>query len=167
MLPSWLDGVYAAFLYDAPIDRWIPRLKFHGDLPLGGLLAELMAEGLAAATLPDVIVPIPLHMPRLRERGYNQALELARPVSSRMGVRLNTGLLRRNKRTRAQSELGLEARSANLADAFEVRAARKVPKHVVLLDDVMTTGATLQEAAWTLKDAGVERVDAWVCARVP
>ena len=167
LLPSSLDGVYAAFLYEAPIDHWVPRLKFHGNLALGGLLAELMAEGLGDIDLPDALVAIPLHRPRLRERGYNQALELARPLASRMGVRLIRDALRRIKRTRAQSELGMEARTANLTDAFEVSPRCRFPRHVALVDDVMTTGATLQEAAWTLKDAGVERVDAWVCARVP
>nr|WP_255555979.1 ComF family protein [Lysobacter sp. CJ11] len=167
LLPSWLDGVFAAFLYMAPLDAWLPRLKFHGDLALGDLMASLMAEGLASAPRPSCLIPVPLHTPRLRARGYNQAVELARPLAVQMGLPLQSRLLRRRKQTLAQSELGLEARTANMADAFEVRAGASLPRHVALVDDVMTTGATLQEAAWTLKDAGVARVDAWVCARVP
>lgn len=167
LLPASLDAVRAAFLYETPVDHWIPRLKFHGDVAVGRLLGELMVEGLGDAALPDVLVPVPLHTPRLRTRGYNQAMELARPLATRLRLRLDTRLLKRVKRTQAQSELGLEARTANLSDAFEVREGRVPPRHVVLVDDVMTTGATLQEAAWTLKDAGVARVDAWVCARVP
>lgn len=157
----------AAFVYAPPLDRWLPRFKFHRDLAAGRLLAQLMAEALAAAERPEALVPVPLHRARLRRRGYDQALELARPLARALSVPLQAGLLWRKRATSPQSELAGAARGRNLRDAFAVRDRCALPAHVALVDDVMTTGATLQAAALALRAAGVARVDAWVCARVP
>lgn len=157
----------APFIYGFPLDRLVPRLKFHDDLAAGRLLAELMAEGLAGADLPQALVPVPLHRSRLRRRGYDQALELARPLARRLQVPLLADALVRTRATPAQSELDAPARRRNLHRAFGLRQGAALPAHVALVDDVMTTGATLWAAARTLRRAGVERVDAWVAARVP
>ncbi|BDU14920.1 ComF family protein [Lysobacter auxotrophicus] len=155
------------FLYRTPLDRLLPRAKFHGDLAGLRLLSGLMGDGLVDADRPLALVPIPLHRDRLRRRGYDQALELARPLARRLGVPLRDDLLRRVRATAAQSRLDAGARRRNLRGAFEVCAGPPLPAHVALVDDVMTTGATARSAATALLRAGVARVDVWVCARVP
>jgi len=114
-----------------------------------------------------LIVPVPLHRSRLRQRGYNQALELARPLAARLGVPLAHDVLVRSRDTSAQTELDRAARRRNVRGAFHLREAIVLPDHVALFDDVMTTGATLAECARLLKRAGVRRVDAWALARAP
>ena len=161
---SPLERVHAGFLYATPVDGLLRRFKFHHDLAAGRLMGQLLGDRLAAIALPQAVVPVPLHHSRLRRRGYDQALELARPLARRFDLPLRTGL-QRVRATAAQSELDAATRRRNLRNAFA--ASGRLPAHVALVDDVMTTGATLQEAARALRRAGVARVDAWVCARVP
>ncbi|HLM54041.1 MAG TPA: ComF family protein [Pseudoxanthomonas sp.] len=165
--PPPLTQAHAAFVYRFPLDRLLPRFKFHGDLPAGRLLSQLMAEALAAVPRPEALIPVPLHHARLRMRGYDQALELARPLARSLEVPLRDQVLSRISNTRPQSELDAEARRRNVRRAFSVAPDAPLPAHVALVDDVMTTGATLHAAARVLRRAGVARVDAWVCARVP
>lgn len=165
--PPPVAATRAAFLYAAPVDRLLPRLKFHRDLAAGRLLAARMAEAFARAPRPQALVPVPLHRSRLRQRGYDQALELARPLARHLGIALREDLLLRRRDTAAQSRLDAAARKRNLRGAFVVPQQHALPAHVALVDDVMTTGATLHAAALALRRAGVARVDAWVCARVP
>ncbi|MEL1265872.1 ComF family protein [Pseudoxanthomonas putridarboris] len=165
--PPPVAHTVAAFVYGFPLDRLVPRFKFHHDLAAGRLMAQLMAGPLAAAPRPEALVPVPLHAGRLRQRGYDQALELAKPLARSLGLPLRAGLLRRVRATAPQSELDATARQRNMARAFAVEMEYPLPVHVALVDDVMTTGATLHAAAKALKKAGVARVDAWVCARVP
>ena len=164
--PPPLDAAHAVFDYAFPLDRLLPRLKFHRDFAAGRVLAQCMAERFAALPRPAAILPVPLHPSRLRRRGYDQALELARPLARALKLPLSTGLLQRRRATSAQSRLDAAARQRNLHGAFQLTAAAAVPAHVVLLDDVMTTGATLHAAAQALRCAGAQRVEAWVCARV-
>jgi ComF family protein len=163
--PPPLDSVRATFLYGFPVDRLVPRLKFHADLAAGRLMAEAMLADGPPWPPPLALVPVPLSRPRLRARGYDQALELAKPLARGLRVPLLAGALHRRRHTAAQSTLDAGARASNLRDAFAAR--RGLPPHVALVDDVMTTGATLHAAAQALRQAGVPRVDAWVCARVP
>ncbi|MDN5782092.1 MAG: ComF family protein [Luteimonas sp.] len=165
--PPPLHAVHAAFVYAAPLDRLLPRFKFHHDLAAGRLLAQLMAQACASAERPQALLPIPLHRARLRSRGYDQALELARPLARALGIPLLPDVLVRTRATAPQSELDATHRSRNLRGAFRVRPGITCPSHVALVDDVMTTGATLHAATTALRRAGVKRVDAWVCARVP
>jgi len=168
--PPPLDRVVVPFLYASPLDRWVPRFKFHHDLAAGRLLSQLMLEACATAPRPDALVPVPLHRARLRRRGYDQALELAKPLARALALPLRTDLLRRVRATSAQSSLHAGERHRNLQGAFALarRAHRHpLPTHVALIDDVMTTGATLHAAAHALRAAGVARVDAWACARTP
>ena len=126
-----------------------------------------------AAAAPGRGDPDPAAPGALRHRGYDQALELARPLARALSLPLLDNALQRVRATRAQSELDARARRRNLRGAFAVdgpavlRARLVLPRHVVLVDDVITTGATLHAAASALLRAGVQRVDAWVCARVP
>lgn len=165
--PPPLARAHAACVYGFPFDRLVPRFKFHHDLAAGRLMAELLGESLADLARPQAIVPIPLHASRLRKRGYDQALELAKPVARELGIPLLADALLRVRPTSPQSELDAEARQRNLRHAFAARPGVALPGHVALIDDVMTTGATLNAAAKVLLRAGVTRVDAWVCARVP
>jgi len=162
-----LAQVRAACVYAAPIDRLLPRFKFHHDLAAGRLLAQLMADACAPLPRPDALLPLPLHRARLRRRGYDQALELAKPLARALELPLLDNVLVRTRDTAPQSRLDARQRRRNLRGAFAVRANAPLPAYVVLIDDVMTTGATLHEAATVLRHAGAERVDAWVCARVP
>jgi ComF family protein len=164
--PPPVSQTRAAFVYGFPLDRLVPRFKFHRDLAAGKLMAELMAEALTAAERPDALVPVPLHAARLRRRGYDQAVELSKALARRLDIPLLTGALSRTRDTAPQSELDAPARRRNLRNAFAAAHATALPGHIVLVDDVMTTGATLHAAARILRKAGVARVDAWVCARV-
>ena len=155
--------------YAHPLDLLEARFKFHADLAAGRVLAGQLVEcaARAAPDLPAMIVPVPLHVARLRERGYNQALELARPLARALGVPLCHDALRRARATPAQTGLDAKMRRRNLRGAFAVAPGFEWPDHVALFDDVMTTGATLGEATRTLRRAGVGRVDAWALARAP
>jgi len=165
--PPPLDRTHAALVYGFPVDRLLPRLKFHADLCCGRLLSQLMIEAFIDLPRPQALIPLPLHRSRLRSRGYDQALELARPLARALDLPMLDGVLVRQRRTAPQSRLDADARKRNLRGAFAVRPDAALPAHVVLLDDVMTTGATLNAAARALRRAGAVRVDAWVCARTP
>lgn len=164
--PPLLIVAHAAFRYETPLDRLLPRLKFHHDLAAGRLLGGLMAEAMTDAERPDALIPLPLHRTRLRSRGFDQTLELATPLGHALHLPLMDDILIRIRETAPQSRLDAAARRRNLRRAFAVRDGVVLPTHVALVDDVMTTGATLHAAADALLRAGVARVDAWVCARV-
>lgn len=165
--PPPLERVIAACVYARPLDRLLPRFKFHGDLAAGRLLGQLMIQACSSVPHPGALVPVPLHRARLRKRGYDQALELARPLARAFGLPLRADALLRCRPTAPQSELSALQRRRNVRQAFAVCPDRPLPAYVTLVDDVMTTGATLHAAATALRRAGVQRVDAWVCARVP
>lgn len=113
------------------------------------------------------LVPVPLHPARLRQRGYDQTLELARQLARELDVPLYPRALRRVRATHAQSDLHAAARRRNVRGAFALRAGVALPAHVALFDDVMTTGATLAECTRLLQRHGVQCVDVWALARVP
>jgi ComF family protein len=155
---------FTPFTYAFPVDRLLLRFKFHGDLACGQTLAELMHEAGTGVERPQALVPVPLHASRLRQRGYDQALELAKALGSAYGLPVLDRVLHRQRVTAPQSQLDAVARRRNLHGAFAVRAGW-LPPHLALVDDVMTTGATLAEAAAALLRAGAKRVDAWAVAR--
>jgi ComF family protein len=159
--PLW-SSAWVPFRYAWPLDLLEARFKFHGDLACGRVLAWMWCAAEPPPRLPDAILPVPLHRSRLRTRGYNQALELARPLARHLGIPV-IGCLRRSRYTTAQTELDAEARRGNLRDAFCVAGA--VPPHVAVLDDVMTTGATMEACTRALLAAGAKTVDAWALAR--
>ncbi|MCL1636096.1 ComF family protein [Luteimonas sp. SX5] len=165
--PPGLHQSHAALVYGFPVDRLLPRLKFHADLACGRLLSQLMIEAFAALPRSEALIPLPLHRARLRSRGYDQALELARPLSRAFGIPMLDGVLTRSRATPPQSRLDADARRRNLRGAFAVARGAVLPQSVTLIDDVMTTGATLDAAAKALRRAGASRIDAWVCARTP
>jgi ComF family protein len=162
--PPW-SAACASWRYAFPVDRLLHGLKYGGRLAL----AEPLAEGLAAAvlaqrgTLPDRLVPLPLAPARQRERGFNQAQLLAARVARCIGV----PVLRALERVRdagPQAALPLERRAANVLGAFAATADVKGLR-IALVDDVMTTGATLAAAARAARDAGARGIEVWVVAR--
>lgn len=163
-------SAWAPFRYAHPLDLLEARFKFHRDLAAGRLLSDLMIETFAGrppAALPERLLCVPLHRERLRERGYNQALELAKPLARALRIPLDADALTRLRNTRAQTGLDAKARRRNLHAAFAIAPNAELPAHVAILDDVMTTGTTLRECARVLLRAGVERVDVWALARAP
>lgn len=164
--PPW-QAAWSPFRYGWPLDRLESRFKFSRELAAGRSLVALWQREARPIELPALIVPVPLHRARLRQRGYNQALELARPLARALGVPLRHDLLLRAHPTAAQSELDAPSRRRNVRGAFAVAPRAVLPRHVTVLDDVMTTGATLAECARVLSRAGVARVDVWALARAP
>lgn len=164
--PPW-DAAWTPFRYEWPLAQLESRFKFGGDLAAGQALALSWVASPRPVPLPQAIIPVPLHRSRLRRRGYNQALELAKPLARHLGVPLLRHALQRARATRAQTELAATARRRNVRGAFVACGDGGLPQHVAVLDDVFTTGATLGECVRVLKRAGVARVDAWALARAP
>lgn len=166
--PSPCDQVVAPWRYEAPLDGLILRLKSAHGIATANTLGRLLADHLDQRRdgRPDLILPIPLHPARLRERGFNQAGLLARQISGQLGIPWQAGLLEKVRQTEDQRGLDRKARRKNLRGSFD---CKELPSgcHVALVDDVVTTGATSQEAARTLKRAGAGRVEVWALARTP
>lgn len=164
--PPPFERAFVPFRYAYPLDQLVRAFKYHGILSYGRVLGSLLADQLAARAgpLPQLIVPVPLHPSRHRERGFNQAQELARPVSRRLGIAVADRLCRRVRATADQTELDARARRSNVRRAFEV-TGRTDLSHVALLDDVLTTGSTASELARALKRAGARSVEVWAVAR--
>ncbi len=164
--PPSYDRALALLRYAYPADRLVQRLKFNAQLHLARLLGERLAEHVARHVTqpPQVILPVPLHRTRLRERGFNQALELARPIARHMDIPLDYRSCVRVRATTAQSLLPAAQRRRNIKGAFRVTRPIKA-HHVAIVDDVMTTGHTVEEFAATLRKAGVKKIDVWVLAR--
>jgi ComF family protein len=164
--PPPFAGARAALRYAAPVDRLLPHLKFHAGLAQGRLLAQLLLQAWPQWPDPvDLLLPLPLHRSRLGQRGYNQALELARPLARAWQRPLAPDALRRVRATAAQSELDAAQRRRNVRGAFAADAALVAGRRVLLIDDVITTGATLREAAATLLAAGAAEVRVLAAAR--
>jgi ComF family protein len=168
--PPSFDATLALADYRAPLDGLALGLKFHARLALArefaARLARLAADHVGADERPDTIAPVPLARRRLIERGFNQAWEIAKPLARAFAVRAEPTLVARVADTAPQSRLDLEARRHNVETAFAVvRPVRGL--HVAVVDDVMTSGATLDALARTLKAAGARRVTNFVALRTP
>jgi ComF family protein len=162
--PPNFDATVAALAYRFPADVLVHALKFRSELALAPLFAALLSKKLAAGERVDCILPVPLSGGRLRERGYNQSLEIGRSLGRATGARLAPELCERRRDTLAQAELPLAERAKNVRGAFHCPRLLE-GANIAVLDDVMTTGATLDEIAATLKRAGAARVVNWVVAR--
>jgi len=159
--PPDYDATSAALAYDFPADALVQALKFRGELALAPFLGKLLFEKIAVNPGIDCVIPVPLSPGRLRKRGYNQALEIARHV---LPAKLQIDLCVRERDARPQMELPWAERRRNVRGAFTCRRSLDGAK-LAVVDDVMTTGATLDEVARTLKRAGAARVVNWVVAR--
>ena len=162
-----LDATIAAWRYAFPADRLLQAFKYGGRLALAEPLAHALADAVRErdVPLPDCLVAMPLAPRRQRERGFNHAHEIARRVSSYLAIPLAREL-RRTRDAPPQAGLTLRERTRNVRDAFEAREG-VTDRAVAIVDDVMTTGATLRAAALALRKAGAVRVDAWIVARTP
>jgi ComF family protein len=166
--PPHFDATIALGDYRAPLDTLALELKFHARLAGADEFARqlrAMFEDTDSAT-PDIVAPVPLSRKRLRTRGYNQAWCIGKPLARRLGARADATLIERTRDTAPQAKLDLDTRRHNVGDAFKVlRDVRG--KHVGVVDDVMTSGATLDALARTLKTAGARRVTNFVALRTP
>jgi ComF family protein len=160
--PPHFDGTLALWLYEFPCDRLVQALKYRAWLALAPFFARCLVSRRFPAA--DVIVPMPLHPDRLAQRGFNQALEVARGLARRTGAPLDPRGTQRVRNTIPQTELRYEERARNIRGAFVAKVDFS-GKTVAVVDDVMTTGATLDELARVLKRAGAVRVENLVIAR--
>lgn len=166
--PPVFDRTVALADYRAPLDRVIHALKYRGELSIARSLGTLLARRLDPITESrPLLTAVPLSAARLRERGFNQALELARPIARRHSIELVPNALVRIRTGQAQAQLDPGARAHNMADAFVAREAAVSGRAVLVVDDVMTTGATLSAIASALKRAGAASVTNLVVARTP
>ncbi|MFI3138007.1 MAG: ComF family protein [Methylococcaceae bacterium] len=159
------DSTVAVFKHQHAIRYLIAHLKFNAQYKHARLLGLLLAEALQFSTAPrpEAIIPMPLHPNRYQERGFNQSVEIARTVAQQLQIPLLLNHCIRNRDTGHQTQLSRAERLKNVRQCFTFTQPIHA-KHIALVDDVMTTGATLQELAEVLKKSGVQRVDAWVCA---
>jgi ComF family protein len=162
----------AAWRYEPPLDYLVQRLKFNKDLSAARVMAELFAEHLTKRypnqqDKPDVIIPVPLHHKRLRERGFNQSVEIAKIVARHIGIPLDLRACTRVKMTQPQAELPAGQRKQNVKGAFAFHPSQPAAPggRIALLDDVMTTGHTINELTKTIQNSGQYAVEVWVCAR--
>lgn len=161
---------FALFYYQAPIKQLLLSLKFNNRLVnakiLGELLANYLDDQYQNQDKPEVIIPMPLHPIRLRERGYNQALELARPIAKKLKIPIDKSSVERIKNTLAQARLPTKKRTQNIKQAFSVNKTKmKHYKYVAVIDDVITTGNTATELCKILYQEGVEKIDVWCTAK--
>lgn len=159
------DRVSAAFSYQFPINLMIMQAKFNNKVHYLNLLTQLLLTRLDTSTSPDALIPVPMHRQRLLQRQFNQAAIISRCLSHHTGIPSNYYLLEKSCNTEHQMQLDAAQRQRNLRNSFSCRQAP--PKHVAVIDDVVTTGTTANEIARTLKRAGCGRVDIWSLARTP
>lgn len=163
--PPAFVAATAAFVYAFPVDALVQRLKYGADLSIARLLGDALADRTAERPRPDLLVPMPLSPARLRERGFNQALEIARVVARRLALPLAPHACRRVRDTPPQAGLPWKERARNVRGAFVGEPSLVAGKRIAVVDDVATTGATLDELSGALGRCGAARVEAWMVAR--
>lgn len=166
--PPAFHAAVIPFAYAAPIDHWLGALKFYQQLEYAAFFADCLWQTLQtrydSCEWPELILPVPLHRQRLQWRGYNQALLIATSLANLTGIALARQAVIKTRATPAQTALSKSRRQNSLKRVFTVVQPLRVA-HVALVDDVLTTGATVQELAKTVLKAGVQRVDVWCVAR--
>lgn len=167
--PPSFNRVYALFPYEFPIMQLISRLKFHHKLIYAKAIATLfiqkiLGEWYKNKPLPNLIIPIPLHEQRLKQRGFNQAYEMAKPIAKELGVAIDVTGVKRIKHTAAQNQLPSKARKINIADAFAAKRSY-TGMTIAVIDDVVTTCSTVTEFSTVLRKNGAHSIDIWCCAR--
>lgn len=163
-MPPSYDQVLAPLRYQNEVRQLIIDLKFNGRLQNARLLAEIFRTHAPSNDQVDCLLPIPLHPKRLRERGYNQSVEIARHLSTASKITLNINSAKRVRHTKRQAELSLKDKKGNVKGAFTVNFDA-APRSVAIIDDVMTSGHTVNELARMLKQVGVKTVYVWAMAR--
>ena len=159
------DSANAALAYAPPVSQLVQRLKYGNRIDIARLFATLMLPVMSSLDdPPDILVPVPLHYTRLRRRGYNQAWEITRRLAGLSNAPADNTLLQRIRPTPSQTGLSARQRKRNLRDAFKVRQDTGA-LHIAIVDDVMTTGSTLQAIAEVLTNSGAKKVTGLVVAR--
>jgi len=163
------DKTFASFHYDYPIDYLITMLKFHNKLLFAKILGVLLIKTItekhnSSFPFPELIIPVPLHYKRLRKRGFNQALEIAKPIARRLDIPIGSQLVSRIKSTKPQSLTLAKDRKKNIKGAFIIKDKIRA-KHIAIVDDLVTTGNTVAELSRLLRKNGVERIEVWACAK--
>ncbi|MDD9823215.1 MAG: ComF family protein [Gammaproteobacteria bacterium] len=163
----YYDHALIPFKYGAPVAGQIQALKYHAQLRYAAALGAMICARAwkDPRPPPQALVPVPLHRRRLRQRGFNQSLEIARRVGAELGLEVRHKLLARIRHTAPQTALSRTERRRNVRGAFRARPAAALPAHVALIDDVVTSGSTANAAARELKRAGVRTVSIWAAAR--
>jgi ComF family protein len=166
--PPPFERTLAALRYEAPIPSLVADVKFHGRLNAARLLGQLLADAVLAqvVTLPQVLLPVPLHPRRLAGRGYNQSMEIARVVGAMLALPVAAGCCHRVLATAPQAGLDERARRGNIRGAFAAQTPLPWTR-VAIVDDVVTTGSTASELARVLRRAGAAWVEVWAVARTP
>lgn len=169
--PPPFERTVAAFDYLPPWSALLARFKFHAGLDLQPVFAELLLQACRdTGASASLVLPVPLAPERLRERGYNQAWEIARRVAAGLGSAADAALLLRIRATPHQLALPIDRREANVRGAFAVEPRRRAEiagRDIAIVDDVMTTGATVAELSRVLLAAQAASVQVWVLARTP
>ncbi len=159
------DLAWSPFIYAQPLEWMIHQLKFNAKLAFGRVLGNLAVQHLPDwLEKPDCIIPVPLHPRRLRERGFNQSLELAKGIAGHLHIEISTGCCSRPVYTQPQTGKDAKQRKRNIKGAFLFNNQEQY-RHVAIFDDVITTGSTVSELARIIKKSGVPRVDVWSIAR--
>ncbi|MEI8209244.1 MAG: ComF family protein [Methylococcales bacterium] len=163
--PPAFDETLAPFVYQGEMRHLITTLKYGTQTKNARLLGLLLTDYLKEnAQLPELIIPVPLHKVRYRERGFNQTIEIATTLSKTLNIPLNSSACIRTENTPHQVALNAQQRQINITNAFKIIKPINV-QHIAIVDDVMTTGATVNELANELKKTGVSRIDIWACAK--
>ncbi len=160
------DETISAFAYLPPISNLLLGIKFGKNIRTLATIGELISTGILPqiSQMPEAILPVPLHNKRLHKRGFNQSLELARPLANTLDIPLLTNTVIRNKSTLPQTELDSRQRLHNLKQAFALN--KPLPyKSIAIFDDVITTGTTVRELALLLRTQGAQHIAVWSCAR--
>lgn len=164
--PPLFSTTTVLFNYAYPVKKIVLNFKFGKRAELSILFSEKLLVRIInkGDKLPETLIPVPLHKKRQAQRGYNQSLELAKNLSKKLGIPVSTGLCKRIVNTDPQSELPVKSRQKNVKDAFALNNDN-IPKHIAIIDDVITTGSTINEISKLFKKAGCERIDIWAIAR--
>lgn len=172
--PPAFDVCLSGYLYEFPVNRIVQNIKYKGQLelirPVTRHLTDILQDYYSDLPWPETIIPVPLHKRRLCQRGYDQALLIAREIHTQLKqahvLKLDINCLKRVRATKTQQGLDAKARRKNLRDAFSM-SNQAGYEHIALVDDVVTTGETANEISRLLKQCGVKRVDIWCLARTP
>lgn len=159
------DALQALFEYQWPLQQFVSHLKFGGHLHYANMLGSLMSTHLTPRTCVDTIVAMPLHPKRQQARGFNQALEIAKIIAKKQKIPLDILSCHRIKYTSAQTTLSAKKRSENIHESAFVISPKIRSRHILVIDDVVTTGATVTAFSKALKIAGVETVEIWASCR--
>lgn len=162
--PPAQDRSFSAFIYQTTASRLISKFKYQQQLCLTDFFAEQIATVRQTTVLPQLLIPIPLHPSRLKHRGYNQSFELAKSLSKRLQIPTHN-CLTRIRATQSQAELPFKQREKNVKNAFSLTSEIKLPSHVAIIDDVLTSGHTANEVTKLVKNNGVDMVEVWTIAR--